>query len=84
MDTPDACYLMRNVANRRAELEEQLAHGTWHPTADTMAIILRHTLGILQAVQVAVITDVSALSSEFEENIHGSGSNEVATGSVDQ
>ena len=63
MDTPDAGRLLRNVAHRRAQLEEQLAHGTWHPTADTMAVILRHTLGILQAVQVAVVADASEISS---------------------
>ena len=63
MDTPDPAHLLRNVANRRAQLEEQLAHGTWNPTADTMAVILRHTLGILQAVQVAVIANVEPISS---------------------
>jgi hypothetical protein len=63
MDTPDPAHLLRNVANRRAQLEEQLAHGTWNPTADTMAVILRHTLGILQAVQVAVVAHVEPISS---------------------
>ena len=63
MVTPDAGHLLRNVANRRAQLEEQLAHGTWNPTADTMAVILRHTLGILQAVQVCVTANVEPISS---------------------
>jgi len=63
MDTPKAGRLIRNVSNRRAQLEEQLAHGTWNPTAETMTVILRHTLGILQALQVAVVADVATISS---------------------
>jgi len=54
---------MRNVANRREEIDKQLAHGTFQPTAETMAVILRHTLGILQAVQVAVVTYAEPISS---------------------
>jgi len=57
MDEANAKRLLRNVAHRRGQLEEQLVQGTWHPTADTMAVILRHTLGILQAVQVAVVAN---------------------------
>jgi len=63
METPEPMHLLRNVANRRAQLEEQLSRGTWNPTADTMAVILRHTLGILQAVQVAVIANADPISS---------------------
>ena len=61
MATHDPAHLLRNVANRRAHLEEQLENGTWNPTAETMTIILRHTLGILQAVQVAVVANVEPL-----------------------
>ncbi len=57
MDTPNAMRSLRNVAHRRGHLEDQLLQGTWHPTADTMTVILRHTLGILQAMQVAVVTN---------------------------
>jgi len=61
MDTPGK--LRRNVANRRAHLEDQLANGTWQPTAETMAVVMRHTLGILQALQVAVAPNAAVIST---------------------
>jgi hypothetical protein len=63
MNTPDPARLFRNVAHRRAQLEAQIVNGTWQPTAETMTVILRHTLGILQAMQVAIVADAPSISS---------------------
>lgn len=56
MNTPLPAPLMRNLENRMLMLDEQMKSGTWHPTEETMTVILRHTVGILQALQLAIVS----------------------------
>ena len=61
--SPDPTRLLRNIKNRCDQLEQQALAGTWKPTAETMELVLRHTLGILQAVQLAIEPNATTCSS---------------------
>ena len=51
-----------HAAARLGEIERGIAAGTWHPTTETLTVILRHTLGIVAALQATVVS-TAAVSS---------------------
>ena len=57
----DARGLARAEA-RLGELEQHVAAGTWRLTPETLTVILRHTLGIVAALQATVVS-TAAVSS---------------------
>jgi len=61
--TPDPNRLLRNMNNRVEQIEKLSRTGTWQPTQATMELVLRHALGILQAVQTAIVMPTAATSS---------------------
>lgn len=53
---------IQTLADRVTEVEQHVSEGGWHPSADTLGIVLRHTAGILAALHAAIIVDVMASS----------------------
>ncbi len=51
------------AATRLADVEHGIAAGTWRPTPETLTVILRHTLGIVAALEATVPTTATAQSS---------------------
>lgn len=58
----DLSYALGKAASRLSAVEREIAQGTWRPSPDMATVILRHTLGIIAALQ-ATIGPVAAMSS---------------------
>jgi len=54
---------MGKARSRLEMAEAQAAEGTWHPTPDTITALIRHTLGIVAALQAAIQPAATALRS---------------------
>lgn len=59
----DVDRAMGKATHRLATMEQEIAAGTWHPTPETLTVILRHTLGIVAALHATVSPAAAALSS---------------------
>lgn len=60
MDRPD--LTLAKAIGRLAPIEQALTEGRWQLSVETMSTVLRHTVGILTALQSAVIADAQASS----------------------
>jgi len=59
----EVAHTLGKTASRLAAIEDDVVTGTWRPTPETMTVILRHTLGIVAALQAIVVTMEAAASS---------------------
>ena len=53
---------LAKAAGRLEQIEQSVADGRWQLNADTMSVVLRHTVGILTALQSAIVVGVQASS----------------------
>jgi len=60
MDRPEAT--LAKAVTRLEDCEHAIAEGRWRLSAQTMETVLRHTVGILTALQAAVVVGVQASS----------------------
>ncbi|HAM40676.1 MAG TPA: hypothetical protein DCP69_04905 [Candidatus Omnitrophica bacterium] len=51
------------ASSRLAALEQEMAAGTWRPTVETLTVIVRHTLGIVAALEATIPTVAAVRSS---------------------
>ena len=53
---------LEKAAGRLEQIEQSVADGRWQLNADTMSVVLRHTVGILTALQASLVVGAQASS----------------------
>lgn len=55
-------HTLAHAVKRLDQIERQIADGRWSLSTDTIQTVLRHTVGIVMALQSAVVVGVEASS----------------------